>query len=115
MQRRLQIFFALFIALSSTSSAFATSIVSTSPTAGSILNISPTAITIKASADLAEGANELTVTDPAGVRVDDGSIQIQGAVLMVGLKPLVVSGLYTVSYTLMAINDSPISSTFTFL
>lgn len=115
MQRRLQIFFTLFIALCSTSSAFATSIVSTSPTAGSILNISPTAITIKASADLAEGANELTVTDPAGVRVDDGSIQIQGAVLMVGLKPLVVSGLYTVSYTLMAINDSPISSTFTFL
>ena len=59
-------------------SSWATSIVSTSPTAGSVLSISPTAVTIKANADLLDGANEITVSDSKGIRVDDGSIQIQG-------------------------------------
>jgi methionine-rich copper-binding protein CopC len=96
-------------------SSWATSIVSTSPTAGSVLSISPTAVTIKANADLLDGANEITVSDSKGIRVDDGSIQIQGSVLMVGVKPLSISGLYTVAYTLMAIDQPPITGTFTFL
>jgi len=61
------------------------------------------------------GANDLTVVDPNGTRVDDGSVQIQGAVLMVGLKVLKSSGLYTVNYTLMAIDEEPITGSFTFL
>jgi hypothetical protein len=80
-----------------------------------VLSISPTAVTIKANADLLDGANEITVSDSKGVRVDDGSIQIQGSVLMVGVKPLTTSGLYTVAYTLMAVDQPPITGTFTFL
>ena len=34
---------------------------------------------------------------------------------MVGIKPLTDSGLYTVTYTLMAIDQPPIVGTFTFL
>ncbi len=115
MSRLIAVFLTLTCFLVTPSTAYATSIVSTSPTAGSILSISPTAITIKANADLLDGANEITVTDAKGVRVDDGSIQIQGAVLMVGIKPLTDSGLYTVAYTLMAIDQPPIVGTFTFL
>lgn len=115
MKRGFQILTALIISIISTAPAFSTSIVSTSPTAGSVLSVAPTAVTIKASAELADVANEITVTDPNGVRVDDGSIQIQGQVLMVGLKPLTISGLYTVSYTILAIADSPTISSFTFL
>ena len=115
MKRVIQLFTALIFTATSISPVFATSIVSTSPTAGSVLSVSPTAITVKANANLANSANELSVTDPKGVRVDDGSIQIQGAVLMVGLKALSVSGLYTVTYTLTAVDDSPITGTFTFL
>ena len=115
MSRLIAVFLTLTCFLLTPSTAYATSIVSTSPTAGSILSISPTAITIKANADLLDGANEITVTDAKGVRVDDGSIQIQGAVLMVGIKPLTDSGLYTVAYTLMAIDQPPIVGTFTFL
>lgn len=116
MKRYLQFTLALiFIATNSLSSAWATSIVSTSPTAGSVLSVSPTAVTIKASADLVSGANEMTVTDAKGVRVDDGSLQVQGPVLMVGIKTLTASGLYTVSYTLMSIDQPPITGTFTFL
>jgi len=109
------LFSALLITCAAVPSAWATSIVSTSPTAGSVLSISPTAVTIKANADLLDGANEITVSDSKGVRVDDGSIQIQGSVLMVGVKPLTTSGLYTVAYTLMAVDQPPISGTFTFL
>lgn len=105
----------LVLLVISPSVAFATSIVSTSPTAGSVLSVSPTAVTIKANADLQEGANEITITDANGARVDDGSIQIQGSVLLVGVKPLSISGLYTVAYTLMAIDQAPIVGTFTFL
>ena len=115
MKRLSAVFLALTYLLLTPFTAYAASIVSTSPTAGSILSISPTAITIKANADLLDGANEITVTDAKGVRVDDGSIQIQGAVLMVGLKALSLSGLYTVTYTLTAVDDSPIAGTFTFL
>ena len=80
-----------------------------------MLSISPTAVTIKANADLLDGANEITVSDSKGVRVDDGSIQIQGSVLMVGVKPLTTSGLYTVAYTLIEVDQPPITGTFTFL
>ncbi len=115
MKRLIAVFLTLTCFVTTPSTVYATSIVSTSPTAGSVLSISPTAITIKANADLLDGANEITVTDAKGVRVDDGSIQIQGAVLMVGIKPLTDSGLYTVAYTLMAIDQPPIMGTFTFL
>ena len=99
------LFTALVITCAVMPSSWATSIVSTSPTA----------VTIKANADLLDGANEITVSDSKGIRVDDGSIQIQGSVLMVGVKPLSISGLYTVAYTLMAIDQPPITGTFTFL
>lgn len=115
MKRGFQILTTLMFSVISISPAFSTSIVSTSPTAGSVLSVAPTAVTIKASAELADVANEITITDPNGVRVDDGSVQIQGQVLMVGLKPLTVSGLYTVSYTIMAIAEAPTVSSFTFL
>ena len=98
MKKYLRVLCTLFIVgITPVSNAWATSIVSTSPTAGSVLSISPTAITIKANADLLSGANEMTVTDAKGVRVDDGSLQVQGAVLMVGIKTLTTSGLYTVA------------------
>ena len=95
--------------------AHATSIISTSPTAGSILNLSPSAVSIKANADLVEGANTVEVISPDGIRVDDGAIQIQGSVILVGLKPLKNSGTYTVSYTLMAVDQESTSGTFTFI
>ncbi|MFM8671943.1 MAG: copper resistance protein CopC [Candidatus Nanopelagicus sp.] len=115
MKRSIQIISLSIISLLGTSPAFATSIITTSPTAGSILNLSPSAVSIKANADLVEGANTVEVISPKGIRVDDGAIQIQGQVILVGLKPLQTSGTYTVSYTLMAIDEESTSGTFTFI
>ena len=115
MKRLIHLLTVVFLTFISAVPAFATSIVNTSPTAGSVLSVSPTAVTVKANANLLAGANDLTVIDPNGTRVDDGSVQVQGPVLMVGLKELKNSGLYTVNYTLMAIDDEPINGSFTFL
>jgi len=115
MKRAIHLLTIIFLTFIAISPAVATSVVNTSPTAGSVLSVSPTAVTVKANANLLAGANDLTVVDPNGTRVDDGSVQIQGAVLMVGLKVLKSSGLYTVNYTLMAIDDAPIDGSFTFL
>lgn len=115
MKRLIQIISLSIISLLGTSPVFATSIITTSPTAGSILNLSPSAVSIKANADLVEGANTVEVISPKGIRVDDGAIQIQGQVILVGLKPLQTSGTYTVSYTLMAIDEESTSGTFTFI
>ena len=49
------LFTALLITCAGATSAWATSIVSTSPTVGSVLSVSPTAVTIKANADLLDG------------------------------------------------------------
>lgn len=115
MKRLVQVISLSMFVFLGTNIAAATSIVSTSPTAGSILSISPSAVSIKANADLVEGANSIEVTNPSGVRVDDGSVQVQGSVLLVGLKPLETSGTYTVSYSLMVIDEESISGTFTFI
>lgn len=115
MKRALQILSLLIASFFISSPVYATSIISTSPTAGSILNLSPSAVSIKANADLVEGANTVEVISPAGTRVDDGAIQIQGSVILVGLKPLQSSGTYTVSYTLMAVDQESTSGTFTFI
>ncbi len=115
MKRLVQVISLSMFVFLGTNIAAATSIVSTSPTAGSILSISPSAVSIKANADLVEGANSIEVTNPSGVRVDDGSVQVQGSVLLVGLKQLETSGTYTVSYSLMVIDEESTSGTFTFI
>jgi methionine-rich copper-binding protein CopC len=105
----------LTFAAISASPALATSLVSSSPVGGSVLSVAPTAVTIIANADLTDGANDLSVLDPTGKRVDDGSVQMQGATLTVGVKPLTTTGVYTVNYTIMSVGESPITSSFTFL
>lgn len=105
----------LIIGTLSAGPVLATSLVSSSPVGGAVLSVAPTAVTITANADLTDGANDLSVLDPTGKRVDDGSIQMQGATLTVGIKPLTATGVYTVNYTIMAVGESPITSSFTFL
>ena len=108
----------ILLALTTTffvSPAHATTLISSSPVGGSVLSLAPTAITITANTDLTDGANEVTVLDPLGVRVDDGSLQMQGATLTVGVKPLTATGVYTVNYTIMAIGEDSLTSSFTFL
>ena len=98
-------------------SASANSLVSTNPISGSTLSVSPTNVTVTGQVALladAPDANSITVTDPNGVRVDDGTITISDKSATVGVRPLVDSGMYTVTYSLASEGDAPLEVSFTF-
>jgi hypothetical protein len=61
-----------------------------------------------------DAGNEITVTDPTGARVDDGALTIDAESAVIGLKPLVKTGIYTVNYSLLGENDIPLVGRFTF-
>ena len=94
--------------------ASANSLISTSPVAGSTLNSTPSAITLNTQDVVMDVGNTVTVTDPQGARVDDGTLTVNATTIVAGLKLMTVSGLYTVSYSLLTNNDVPLQGTFTF-
>jgi len=94
--------------------AMANSLVATTPMAGRTIQSAPSAITITTELPLLDLGNDVTVTDPAGVRVDDGALTIDGTNAVIGLKQLVKTGVYTVNYSLLAENDAPFIGSFTF-
>ncbi len=95
-------------------SALANTLVATSPISGATLQSAPSAVTITTELALMDAGNEVAVTDPTGVRVDDGALTIDGVNAVVGLKQLVKTGIYTVNYSLLAENDVPLVGRFTF-
>jgi methionine-rich copper-binding protein CopC len=66
----------LLLTLLGTTATFANSLVSTSPISGSTLSVSPTSVTVTGQLPLLADANEISVTDPNGIRVDDGTIMV---------------------------------------
>ena len=96
------------------STADANSLITTSPISGSTVTTAPMSVTLTTQKALLPDANEIVVTDPAGVRVDDGTITITEVSATIGLKPLVESGIYRVSYTLYSEGDAPLEGSFTF-
>lgn len=95
-------------------SASANSLVSTSPVAGSTVNSTPSSITLNTQDVVMDTGNTVTVTDPQGARVDDGTLTVNATTIVAGLKLMKVSGLYKVSYSLLTNNDVPLQGTFTF-
>ncbi len=94
--------------------AFANTLVATSPLSGATLQSAPSAVAITTELPLMDTGNEVSVTDPTGVRVDDGALTIDGINAVIGLKQLVKTGIYSVNYSLLAENDVPLVGTFTF-
>ncbi len=95
--------------------AQANTVVSSVPAVGAVLSIAPNAVSVTATTTLLTDGNSLTVTDPNNAQVDDGSLTISDTTAVVGLKPLTVTGIYTVSYTLLSPTDTPLSGSYTFL
>jgi len=94
--------------------ASANELVTADPASGSTITVSPSAVTIITSLPLMADGNSVEVTDPAGNQVDDGTLAIADTEALVGLIPLTVSGYYTVSYTLLAENDVPLTGNYRF-
>ena len=98
-----------------TTSAFANSLTATSPTSGAVLSSAPNAISVTGTSALTDQGTTLSVTDPSGLRVDDGSLTINDTTAVIGLKPLIAAGVYTVTYTLVSSTDTPLTGSYTFL
>jgi methionine-rich copper-binding protein CopC len=94
--------------------AIANSLVATSPIAGSTLKVAPSAVTITVEVTPMDMGNEITVTDPAGRRVDDGTLTVAGNDLIVGMKPITDSGVYKVTYNIISEMDLPLEGSFVF-
>jgi len=105
----------LLFSLVGASSAHANSVVSTVPAVGAVLSAAPNAVSVSAATTLLTDGDSLTVTDPNGVQVDDGSLTISDTTAVVGLKPLTATGIYTVTYTLLSATDDPLTGSYTFL
>ena len=105
---------AIALLFSGSALAVANSLVATSPTAGQSLEAAPSAVTISTELPIMDTGSEVVVTDPSGIRVDDGTLTIAGTDAVVGLKNFVRSGIYTVTYTILAENDVPLTGSFTF-
>jgi len=75
-KRLAAVFTALGFTLLLASPALANSLVATSPIAGSTLKVEPSAVTITVEITPMDMGNEVTVTDPSGRRVDDGTLTV---------------------------------------
>jgi methionine-rich copper-binding protein CopC len=95
--------------------AQANSVVSSVPAVGAVLSQAPNAVSVTAATTLLSDGNSLSVTDPNGAQVDDGSLTITDTTAVVGLKPLISTGIYTVTYTLLSATDAPLAGSYTFL
>lgn len=94
--------------------ASANTVVSTSPKANALLVVAPNSAAIKTAVVLMDQGNSIIVTDSMGNRYDDGSITINGVTAIVGIKPLTTTGVYTLTYTLLAANEDPLTGTSSF-
>ncbi len=114
MKRLAALIGAIGISVMMTAPALANSLVATSPIAGSTLKVAPSAVTISVEIMPMDMGNEITVTDPAGRRVDDGTLTVAGNDIIVGMKPITESGAYKVSYNIISEMDVPLEGSFTF-
>jgi len=95
-------------------SADANELLTADPASGSAISVAPSAVTITTTLPLMADGNSVEVTDPSGNRVDDGTLAIAENEALVGLIPLTVGGYYTVTYTLLAENDVPLTGNYRF-
>ena len=89
-------------------------LVSSNPSAGAVVQVAPTQVTITADGALTEMGTSLVVSGEDGVRVDDGSVQVMGSTALVGVKPLSKSGLYTVTYQLIFVDGQNLNGSYNF-
>jgi methionine-rich copper-binding protein CopC len=94
--------------------ALANSLVATSPIAGATIKVAPSAVTISVEVTPMDMGNEITVTDPAGRRVDDGTLTVAGNDIVIGMKPITDAGSYKVSYNILSEMDVPLIGSFNF-
>ena len=98
----------------SSAPAFAFDLVSADPDVDSTIITSPGAVTLTFSSDVTDSGSSLSVRAPSGMAVDDGSLLIDGASALIGLKKLTEAGRYTVTYQFVSIDGEVLNGTYSF-
>ena len=91
----------------------AVELVTIKPATGSTLTSVPTQITLQLDGPVAEQGNEVQVRDNQGKRVDDGSLEISGNKVLIGIK-IVSDGNFSINYQVMGQDGSVLNGTSTF-
>ena len=94
--------------------AYAFDLVSADPSINSTITTAPSAVTLTFSSEVTETGSSLSVRAPSGMNVDDGSLLIDGANVLVGLKKLSERGKYTVTYQFMNLDGEMLSGNYSF-
>ena len=111
---------AVLITFAGTTSAFAhAKVLSTTPSAGSILTDWPSQVSIRFDEPILKLSGAVVdwayVKNSQGRRVDTGNPKVSGAFLTVGLKSSAKSGKYSVQYRAVSDDGHPVSGIFTFV
>lgn len=108
------LFFTLLLLATSSAPAFAFDLVSAEPAVDSTITTSPGAVTLTFTSDVTESGSSLSVRAPSGMAVDDGSLLIDGANALIGLKKLTEGGQYTVTYQFVSIEGEILNGKYFF-
>lgn len=111
--RRFLIVMGLLLLTASPANAH-TAIVSTSPEQGATLQTVPTQVVISTDDVVQEMGTRISVIGPSGTQVDDGSTEVDGKTVLVGLPQLTEAGTYTVNYRLIAQDGHGLLGSYTF-
>lgn len=113
---RLLVLLASVITILTTSLAPANAmdLVSADPEVNSTTASAPSAVTLTFSSEISEPGSSMNVRAPSGSAVDDGSLLIDGAQALIGLKRLNESGRYNVTYQFMSVNGEILSGSYSF-
>lgn len=101
------------VALASPASAH-DELVSTDPADGASLEEAPAAVTLTFSEEVVQLGTAVVVTDAAGVRLADGPLVVDGAVITRAITPPTVAGEVRVSYRVVSSDGHPVTGTLTF-
>ena len=73
----------VLITFLTTAFAHANSLVNTTPISGSTVTVAPSSVSLTVQAPLSDLGNEITVTDPKGIRVYDGALTVNGTEVVI--------------------------------
>lgn len=101
------------VALASPASAH-DELVSTDPADGASLEEAPAAVTLTFSEEVVQLGTAVVVTDAAGVKLADGPLVVDGAVITRAITPPTVAGEVRVSYRVVSSDGHPVTGKLTF-
>lgn len=91
-----------------------TALVASDPAAGASLPAGPARVSATFNEELQSDFAAMTVVGPDGNIWSEGSVQVRGAVVGVGLRPLGPSGVYTVNYRVTSADGHVVSGSWSF-